>query len=75
MILSEHTLKGNGVKLVKEFLSTLESATSWLDIRDSLSFIFSWKTRSIFAYFNAFHVKMKLEDNTLNNERLSIFHL
>ena len=32
MILSEHDLKGNGDKLVKEFLSTLESATSWLDI-------------------------------------------
>ena len=25
-------MKGNGDKLVKEFLSTLESATSWLDI-------------------------------------------
>ena len=33
MILSKHSLKGNGDKLVKEFLSTLESATSWLDIR------------------------------------------
>ena len=33
MILSEHALKGNGDKLVKEFFSTLESATSWLDIR------------------------------------------
>ena len=32
MILSQHALKGNGDKLVKEFLSTLESATSWLDI-------------------------------------------
>ena len=32
MILSEHALKGNGDKLVKEFLSTLDS--SWLDIRD-----------------------------------------
>ena len=32
MILSEHALKGNGDKLVKEFLSTLESF--WLDIRD-----------------------------------------
>ena len=32
MILSEHALKRNGDKLVKEFLSTLESATSWLDI-------------------------------------------
>ena len=34
MILSEHALKGNGVKVVIEFLSTLESATSWLDIRE-----------------------------------------
>ena len=36
MILSEHALKGNGKKMVKdkEFLSTLESATSWLDVRD-----------------------------------------
>ena len=32
MILSEHALKGNGIKLVKEFLNTLEF--SWLDIRD-----------------------------------------
>ena len=32
MIVSEHALKGNGDKLVKEFLSTLESATSRLDI-------------------------------------------
>ena len=31
MILSEHTLKGNGNKLVYEFLSTLEPASSWLD--------------------------------------------
>ena len=31
-ILSEQALKGNGDKLVKEFLSTLESATYWLDI-------------------------------------------
>ena len=36
MILSGHALKGNGDKLVKEFLSTLESATSWLDIRTRL---------------------------------------
>ena len=34
MILSEHALKGNGDKLVKGFLSILESATSWLDIRE-----------------------------------------
>ena len=34
MILSEHALKGNGDKLVKEFLSILEYATSWLDIRE-----------------------------------------
>ena len=32
MILSKHALKGNGNKLVKEFLNTLESLTSWLDI-------------------------------------------
>ena len=31
MILSKHALKGNGNKLVKEFLSTLESVTPWLD--------------------------------------------
>ena len=37
MIPSEHALKGNGDKLVKEFLSTLESATSWLDIRMRLA--------------------------------------
>ena len=35
MVLSEHALKGNGDKLVIEFLSTLESGTSWLDIRES----------------------------------------
>ena len=34
IILSEHALKGHGDKLVKEFLSTHESATSWLDIRE-----------------------------------------
>ena len=34
MILFEHTLRGNGDKLVKEFLSILESATSWLDIHE-----------------------------------------
>ena len=36
MILSEHTLKGNDVKLIViEFLSTLESATSWfIDIHE-----------------------------------------
>ena len=34
MILSEHDLKGNGDKLVIiEFLSTLEFASTWLDIR------------------------------------------
>ena len=33
VILPEHALKGNGDKLVIEFLSTLEFATSWLDIR------------------------------------------
>ena len=34
MILSEGALKGNGDKGVKEFLSTLESANSRLDIRE-----------------------------------------
>ena len=34
MILPERALKGNGDKGVKEFLSTLESATSRLDIRE-----------------------------------------
>ena len=36
MIRSEHTLKGNTdiCFFVKEFLSTLESATFWLDIRE-----------------------------------------
>ena len=37
MILSEHALKGNGEKLIKACLSTLESATSWLDIRMRLA--------------------------------------
>ena len=37
MILSEHSLKGNGEKLIKACLSTLESATSWLDIRMRLA--------------------------------------
>ena len=37
MILSEHALKENGDNLVKEFLSTLESATSWLHIRMRLA--------------------------------------
>ena len=32
MIISEHALRGNCDKLVKEFLSILESATTWLDI-------------------------------------------
>ena len=32
MIISEHALRGNCNKLVKEFLSILESATTWLDI-------------------------------------------
>ena len=31
MILSEHIVTGNGDELVKEFLSTLESATSWFN--------------------------------------------
>ena len=34
MILSEHALKGNGDKVVKEFLSTRESAACWLDIHE-----------------------------------------
>ena len=34
MILFEHAFKGNGDKLFIEFLSSLESATSWLDIRE-----------------------------------------
>ena len=37
MVLSEHALKGNGDNLVKEFLSTLESVTSWLRIRMRLA--------------------------------------
>ena len=32
MILSEHALRGNCDKLVKEFLRIRESATTWLDI-------------------------------------------
>ena len=43
MILSEHALKVNGDKLVKEFLSTLES--SWLDIRDFCA-VWSWYSRA-----------------------------
>ena len=41
MILSQYALKGNDDKLVKEFLRTLESATSWLDIRMRLA-VESW---------------------------------
>ena len=37
MILSEHALKGNGDKRIKEFLNTLESGTAWLDIRMRLA--------------------------------------
>ena len=33
MILTKHAFKGNGDKPFTEFLSTLKSATSWLDIR------------------------------------------
>ena len=36
MILPQHALNGNGDKPVKKFPSTLESATSWLDIHESL---------------------------------------
>ena len=44
MILSEHTLKGNDVKLIViEFLSTLESATSWLDNREF--YVRGWQLR------------------------------
>ena len=35
--LSTLNLKGNGDKFVKECLSTLESVTSWLDIRMKLA--------------------------------------
>ena len=42
MILSERALKGNGDKLVKEFLSNLESASSWFDIRE----YFEWGCQS-----------------------------
>ena len=60
-LISEHALKGNGNKLiVKEFLSTLKSATSWLNIHDycvwesdanaSYNSIFKqYKTFSVFA--------------------------
>ena len=41
MILSERAVKGNGDKGVKEFLSTLESATSRLDIRER----YVWQSR------------------------------
>ena len=37
MILSEHTFKENDVKLIViEFLSTLESVTSWLEIHECM---------------------------------------
>ena len=41
MILRERALKGNGDKRVKEFLSTLEYATSRLDIREC----YVWQSR------------------------------
>ena len=41
MILSQRALKGNGDKSVKEFLSTLEPATSRLDIRER----YVWQSR------------------------------
>ena len=41
MILSERALKRNGDKSVKEFLSTLEPATSRLDIRER----YVWQSR------------------------------
>ena len=44
MILSEHTLKENDVKLIViEFLSTLESATSWLDIHEC--YVWGWSCK------------------------------
>ena len=48
LILSEHALlvKGNGDKLVKEFLSTLESATSWLDICECLCMRLAFEGRT-----------------------------
>ena len=45
VILSEHALKGNGDKLVKDFLTTLESATSWLDFCECLC-MGVWKSRN-----------------------------
>ena len=41
MILPERALKVNGDKRVKEFFSTLESATSRLDIREC----YVWQSR------------------------------
>ena len=46
MILSEHALKGNGDKRVEEFLSTLESATSWLDIREYYHYKVEFESRT-----------------------------
>ena len=44
MILSEHTLKENDIKLIViEFLSTLESATSWLDIHEC--YVWGWSRK------------------------------
>ena len=44
MILSEHALKENDVKLIViEFLSTLESATSWLDIHEC--YVWGWSRK------------------------------
>ena len=48
MIPSEHALTGNGDKLVKGFLSILEYATSWLDIREC--FEWGWQTDSFSSF-------------------------
>ena len=60
MILPERALKGNGDKGVKEFLSTLESATSRLDIREC----YVWQLRvgrEAASYSFAYHVSCKVK--------------
>ena len=52
MILSEGALKGNGDKGVKEFLSTLESANSRLDIRER----YVWQSRVGRGYEGQFNI-------------------
>ena len=54
MILSEHASKGNGNKLVIEFLSNLESATSLLDIRKCCVRLKSKVRRECEGQFNIF---------------------